>query len=81
MAAARHKACIVSCGQNRKRLFTLVNRLTDKVGSKVILSDSPSLSALLKLEEMYVDKFYQAFRISDFSDTVTVQPGADLNSL
>ena len=50
------------------------------VDGKVILASLPSLSALLELDDMSMNEFYQALQAGDLSEVVVLRPELELCS-
>ena len=63
------------------QLYTLVNGVTGACDGKISLEAIPSLSSLLELEELSVDKFDHSLINGDLSEVVIIRPDIiDLNS-
>ena len=62
-------------------LYTRVNGVTGACDGKISLEAIPSLSSLLELEELSVDKFDQSLKNGNLSEVVVIRPDIiELNS-
>ena len=78
---ARCKVSVLSQSADSEQLHTLINEVTGDSHSEINISTLPSYQALLELDEMSVDEFYQNLKAGIVFDMVIILPEFELYSL
>ena len=70
----------MSLSDTSDQIHTLVGGVTGHANGEVSLAALSSLTAMLEIDKMSVDKFSQALKAGEFSDMIFLRPDNELKS-